>query len=90
MKRLHWVYLENNKCLVAKPPETSRAFELVKTCHFIYILQLAGNTTRMNFFSLMVNILLRRQLLQSHFDSKLGMTKERGFNMEKYIAKASQ
>ena len=42
-------------------------------------LELAGNTTRMNVASRMVDILLRRQLLQNNLILNLAVMKNKGF-----------
>ena len=65
-----------------KDPEL---FELVILTKFKHTLKLAGNATRMNFVSHMVDILLRKQLLQNHLILNLAM-KKKFF----YITKASQ
>lgn len=54
-------------------------FVLVKTYQVILTLELAQNTTRMNVTSRMVDILLRRQLLQNHFILNLTMMKSKRF-----------
>ena len=50
-------------------------------------LELAGNTTKINVTSLIVNILLGRQSLQNHLNLNLTMTKRKKFNMEKCVTK---
>ena len=64
-------------------------FELVKT-KFMPTLELAGNTIRINATSHLVDILLRRQLLQKHLIVTFVMLKSKRINMEKYTTKASQ
>ena len=46
---------------------------------FMITLELAGNTTRMNVASLIVNILLKRQLMQSLLIINLTMMKMKRF-----------
>ena len=64
-------------------------FEL-RLSKFMLIVELTGNTTRMNVDSRMVDILLRRLLLQNHLILNLVMMKARGFSMGKCVTKASQ
>ena len=49
-----------------------------------------GKTARMNLASPIINILLRRRLLQNYVILNLAMTKSKGFNLQKCITKASQ
>ena len=61
------------------PQNDSELFELVRLTKFILILELAGNTTRMNVAFLMVDFLQRRQLLQNHLILKLAKIKNKRF-----------
>ena len=58
------------------PQNDSELFELVRLTKFILILELAGNTTRMNVAFLMVDFLQRRQLLQNQLILKLAKIKQ--------------
>ena len=61
------------------PQNDSELFELVRLTKFILILELAGNTTRMNVAFLMVDFLQRRQLLQNQLILKLAKIKNKRF-----------
>ena len=64
--------------------------ELVKTYQVDVHSRNCWKYDRINVDSPMVDILLTRQLLQNQLIINLAMLKARGFNMEKYITKASQ